>query len=98
MGREDYVRDLLADRVVDVDARRLPLRVDHFEAPAAFREYFKACYGPTIAVYRHLADDPERAAALDRDLEDLAARHAISSGTAFAMDWEYLLLVARRRG
>ena len=39
-----------------------------------------------------IADDPERVAALDRDLADLASRHDVGGG---AMDWEYLLLTAR---
>ena len=37
-----------------------------------FRDFFKANYGPTIAAYRDIADDPERIAALDRALDDLA--------------------------
>ena len=40
----------------------------------AFRDYFKANYGPTIAVYRVNADDPEKVAALDRDLAELGRR------------------------
>ncbi|WP_174548869.1 hypothetical protein [Actinomadura formosensis] len=51
-------------------------------------------YGPTIAVYRHIADDPEKVAALDHALTDLAHRH---NGGAPAMEWEYLLVTARRR-
>ena len=50
------------------------LRVDHFDRREAFRDYFKAIYGPTIAVYRGIADDPERVAALDDALADLGRR------------------------
>ena len=60
---------------------------------AAFRDYFKARYGPTIAVYRALADEPDRVAALDAALADLGDRHL----TDGVMAWEYLLLTARRR-
>ena len=79
----------------------LSVRIDTF-APtrATFRDYFKACYGPTIAVYRNIAEDPERVAALDRDLDDLAERtlrHDGPGGTP-AMEWEYLLLTARTVG
>ena len=45
------------------------LTVDHFGTPEDFRDYFKGVYGPTIAVYRSLADQPERAAALDAEVE-----------------------------
>ncbi len=97
-GREEYLRELLADEVGDAEIEQRELRVDHFATPAAFRDAFKTLYGPTVAVYRHLADDPQRVAALDRDLEDLAAGHAVPGSPTFAMDWEYLLLTARRHG
>jgi SAM-dependent methyltransferase len=92
-GREDHVRALLGDRVTDVVARRQTLRVDRFGTGEEFRDFFKACYGPTIAVYRAIAAEPERVAALDRELAELARRHDSGGG---AMEWEYLLLTARR--
>ncbi|MFB7462370.1 class I SAM-dependent methyltransferase [Streptomyces sp. NPDC056224] len=92
-GDEEHVHELLGDRVTDVDARRETVRVDRFPQPADFREFFKACYGPTVAVYRSLGDDPERAAALDADLDALAREH-LRDG---AMEWEYLLLTAHRQ-
>ncbi|SBT53263.1 class I SAM-dependent methyltransferase [Micromonospora auratinigra] len=93
-GSEAHVRELLGDRVTDVVARREAVLVDRFDSAEAFRDYFKARYGPTIAVYRMIAGDPERVAALDRDLAQLARRHLHADG----MRWEYLLLTARRRG
>ena len=96
-GREDHVRGLLGDLVTDVAASRQSVRVEHFERPEHFRDYFKACYGPTIAVYKAIADDPSRVAELDAALADLARRHDVGDGPSFAMDWEYLLLTARRR-
>ncbi|MFF7178042.1 methyltransferase domain-containing protein [Streptomyces sp. NPDC008121] len=91
-GDPDHVRTLFGDRVTDVDARRQPLHVDRFSRPEEFREFFKTCYGPTIATYRFIGEDPERVAELDAALDDLAAKH-LSDG---AMDWEYLLITARR--
>ncbi len=73
-GNEDHVRALLGDRVDDVTARRGTLTVDHFPTGAAFRDYFKANYGPTITAYRNIADDPARVAALDAELADLGDR------------------------
>ncbi|MGW7438564.1 class I SAM-dependent methyltransferase [Streptomyces sp. NPDC054849] len=93
-GEEEHVHELLGDAVTDVDSRRRTVRVETFPKPTAFREFFKACYGPTIAVYRHIADDPERVAALDGDLDALAAEHTVDG----VMEWEYLLLTAHRRG
>jgi ubiquinone/menaquinone biosynthesis C-methylase UbiE len=93
-GREEHVRDLLGDRVTDVVARREMLRVDRFATAEEFRDFFKARYGPTIAAYKQIADRPERVAALDEDLAALARQHDLGGG---AMEWEYLLLTARRR-
>ena len=49
------MRDLLGDRITDFAAQRRTLRVDRFADGAAFRDYFKANYGPTIAAYRGIA-------------------------------------------
>jgi ubiquinone/menaquinone biosynthesis C-methylase UbiE len=92
-GHVDHVRQLFGDRVTDLEARQQTLRVDHFADGAEFRDFFKANYGPTIAVYRSLADDPERTAALDADLAALGDRFDLGGG---ALDWEYLLVTARR--
>jgi SAM-dependent methyltransferase len=92
-GAPDHVRGLLGDRVDDVEATRAHLVVDRFADGAAFRDYFKSRYGPTIAVYGSLADAPDRVASLDAALADLGDRHL----TGGAMAWEYLLLTARRR-
>lgn len=94
-GSEEHVRALLGDRVQDVVAQRRTVTVDLFADPEAFRDYFKSHYGPTIAAYRGIADDPERVAALDRDLADLARRHDRGTGRT-VMEWEYLLLTAVR--
>ncbi|MFJ3923299.1 class I SAM-dependent methyltransferase [Streptomyces sp. NPDC090022] len=94
-GDEEHVAALLGDRVIDIDARRRTVRVERFSQAEDFREFFKATYGPTIAVYRAVADDPDKVAALDRDLDGLAREHMAADG---AMDWEYLLLTAHRRG
>ncbi|MFF5448633.1 class I SAM-dependent methyltransferase [Streptomyces sp. NPDC012888] len=93
-GDEAHVRELFGDRVTGVEARTRTVRVDRFARPEEFREYFKACYGPTIAVYASIADDPAKVSSLDQELADLAARHTRDG----AMEWEYLLLTARRAG
>jgi SAM-dependent methyltransferase len=95
-GSEDHVRALLGDRVEQVATRRQTVRVDHFGTPEEFRDYFKANYGPTIAIYRSIADDPDRVAALDRELVELARRYDRGEGST-VLDWEYLLLTARKR-
>jgi SAM-dependent methyltransferase len=93
-GSEDHVRGLLGDRVGDIVTERHGLTVDAFADGAAFRDYFKANYGPTIAAYRAIADQPERVAALDADIARLG--DAALAGTS-TMVWEYLVVVARKR-
>ena len=94
-GNEDHVRELFGDRVTDISARTEAVTVDHFRSPADFREYFKSHYGPTIAVYRSIADDPHRVAALDADIDALVRRFQLGDGAA-VMEWEYLLLTGSK--
>jgi len=94
-GDEQHVRALLGDRVTGVVTRRQTVTVEGFATPQAWQEYWKSVYGPTVVAYRNIADDPERTAALDRDLTALAARYDRGT-TSTVMDWEYLLLTARR--
>lgn len=93
-GRPEHLDDLFGSRVSDVVASRELLDVGRFGSATAFRDFFKAAYGPTIATYRAIADDPDRTAALDQALVDLAADHDRGDG---AMQWEYLLYSARKR-
>jgi SAM-dependent methyltransferase len=92
-GQEDHVRGLLGDRITDVVTERRMLTVDHFANGAEFRDYFKTVYGPTISVYRNVEGDPERVAALDADIAEVG--DSVLSGSS-AMEWEYLLLTARK--
>jgi SAM-dependent methyltransferase len=91
-GRADHVHNLFGDRVTDLVGHQQTLRVDRFDTGAEFRDFFKANYGPTIAVYRFLADDPAKVEALDADLAALGDRFLHDS----VMGWEYLLVTARR--
>ncbi len=96
-GDEAHVRGLFGDAVTGLEARRANLPVDCFATPQEFREFFKANYGPTIAAFRGLADDPDRTAALDAAYAELAAG-ALRTGPDGhpVMDWEYLVVTARR--
>jgi SAM-dependent methyltransferase len=92
-GQEAHVGALLGDRVTDVVTERRTLTVDHFPDGAAFRDYFKAVYGPTIAAYRNVDGDADRVAALDADLARIGDDFMRGGST---MEWEYLLLTARK--
>ncbi|TDE16919.1 class I SAM-dependent methyltransferase [Actinomadura sp. 6K520] len=94
-GDPDHVQTLLGDRVTDVRTQRENIQIDAFDKPEDFRDYFKSRYGPTIAVYNNIADDPDKVTALDEALVHLAHDHARDTPT-LTMDWEYLLLTARK--
>jgi ubiquinone/menaquinone biosynthesis C-methylase UbiE len=95
-GKEEHVRELLGDRVSDLEVRRQTLEVTRFDVPEDFREHFKTNYGPTIAAYRNIAEDPGRVASLDQALADLARRNDRGTDKT-VLEWEYLLLTARKR-
>ncbi|MCI4676686.1 class I SAM-dependent methyltransferase [Candidatus Mycolicibacterium alkanivorans] len=91
-GDEAHVRTLFGDRVDGIGRRRGALAVGRFSDGAAFRDYFKANYGPIVSAYQSI--DDENAAALDAELAALGDRALADSPT---MQWEYLVLTARRR-
>ncbi len=93
-GNADHVRALFGDRVTGFGAQRYALRVDHFTDGAGFRDYFKTFYGPTISAYRGIDGDHDRVVALDGELAELGDRYLAGSST---MEWEYLLVTARKR-
>ncbi|GAB3606724.1 class I SAM-dependent methyltransferase [Conyzicola nivalis] len=95
-GDERHVRALLGDRVNGVELTTGTVTIDRFATPDEFRQYFASHYGPTIAAYRNVGDDPERTAALDADLVALAERYDQGSDGGLVLEWEYLLLTARR--
>jgi SAM-dependent methyltransferase len=86
-GTEEHVRELFGDRV-----RSLSLEHRAFEpSPLADVELLKASHPVLVGLYRDLAGKPERTAALDRELAELARRWQ-------GEDQELLLIVARKRG
>jgi SAM-dependent methyltransferase len=92
-GDEEHVRGLFGDSAQTLDAQQRTLRVDTFASAEQFRDFFAAYYGPTIAAYRNVADDPQRTEELNRALVELADQFGAGSGV---MEWEYLLVVAER--
>jgi ubiquinone/menaquinone biosynthesis C-methylase UbiE len=94
-GDEAHVRELFGDDVEELEARRQSVTIDRFTSPEEFRDYFKRNYGPTIAVYHRIADDPDQVRALDDALVELARSHGLRTA-GDALEWEYLLVTARR--
>jgi ubiquinone/menaquinone biosynthesis C-methylase UbiE len=95
-GSEEHVEELFGDRVDALDMTRRTY-VERAETPIAYRELFKETFGPVVATYDSLRDDPAQLKALDRDFLEFATRG--NSGPADGPAeyiYEYLLLVARK--
>jgi ubiquinone/menaquinone biosynthesis C-methylase UbiE len=96
-GSEEHVRELFGDRVESLELTRRHY-VERAANPRAYCELFKHTFGPVVAIYASLADQPERTAALDRDLLRFVTRmnQGPPEGPA-EYPYEYLLVVARKR-
>ncbi len=96
-GSEEHVRELFGDRLEALETTRRHY-VERAESPRAYRELCKETFGPVVGIYASLADEPERSAALDRDLLEFATRaDSGPSGGPAEYRYEYLLVVARKR-
>jgi ubiquinone/menaquinone biosynthesis C-methylase UbiE len=97
-GDEDHVRALFGDRLASLEMTHGE-NVERAGSPQEYIDFFYETFGPLIALRASLADEPERLAALDRDMLEFA-----TSGNAGRPDGEaqypypYLLVVARKRG
>lgn len=97
-GSEEHVRELFGDRLESLEMTRGEY-VERADSPRAYRELFKQTFGPVVATYASLAEEPERVAALDRDFLEFATRAngGPPEGPA-EYRYEYLLVIARRCG
>jgi hypothetical protein len=97
-GSEEHVRELFGERVEWLQLSRGGYS-ERAASPRDYVELFKQAFGPVMAIYQGLADQPERSGALDRDFLDFA--HRADSGPSEGpaeYRYEYLLVVARKRG
>ena len=97
-GSEEHVRDLFGDRVSSLELTREEYIERSPGGPAEYVEVFKETFGPVVAVYAHLADEPDRVAELDREALEFATRsNRGAPGASAEYHYEYLLVVARKR-
>jgi ubiquinone/menaquinone biosynthesis C-methylase UbiE len=93
-GSEEHVRRLFGDRAA------LTMRRSTYDEvapdPRAYVDLFRQTFGPVVATYAALADDPSRLAALDHDFLEFATRAgARDPNGAVRYTYEYLLVIAR---
>lgn len=96
-GDENHVRRLFGSRVEALEMTRREY-VESAPGPDAYLDLFKRTFGPMVAIQASLADQPERAAALDRAfLEFVGRANRGTPGGPVEIPYEYLLVVARTR-
>ena len=95
-GSKKHVRELFGKRVASLELTRKEY-VERAASPRDYCDFFKATFGPAVAIYASLADQPDRAAALDRDFLEFAVRsnRGAPEGPA-EYHYEYQLVVARK--
>jgi hypothetical protein len=94
-GTDDHVRRLFGSKVQSLEMTRR----EYFETAPSSREYFelfKHSFGPMIAIYSSLSDQPARAAELDAAFLQFIARWDQGApDDRVQIPYEYLLVVAR---
>jgi ubiquinone/menaquinone biosynthesis C-methylase UbiE len=97
-GNEEHVRRLFGQRLESLEMTRREY-VERAASPRAYLDLFKQTFGPMVAIYGSLADQPERAAALDRDFLEFVGRSNRGAPKGpVQIPYDYLLVVARKRG
>ena len=96
-GNEEHVRKLFGPRVESLEMTRREY-VESASSPRAYLDLFRQTFGPMVAISTSLADQPEQAAALDRDFLEFVARSNRGAPEGpVQIPYEYLLVVARKR-
>lgn len=98
-GDEAHVRELFGDRVSSLEASERELVETVPGTPADFCNFYRQTFGPVIAAFASVEDDPERSAALEREFLDFVkGANAGSVDGPTELRFEYLLVLARTQG
>ncbi len=97
-GDETHVRELFGNRVSSLDASVRDLIEAVPGPPVEYCAFYKQTFGPLIAAFESVKDNPERSAALDRKFLDFATKANTGSPEGpTELRFEYLLVLARKR-
>ena len=96
-GDEGHVRELFGDRAtLELTRRQYVEKLSSDQAtPQAYVDFYKETFGPIVATYSALADQPDRVAELDQAMLDVATRWNLGTPEAAEYHYDYLLIVAR---
>lgn len=96
-GDEQHVRALFGDRVESLELTSGEYVERSPGGPEGYRMLFESTFGPLIAIRTSLADDPDRAAAFDREFRDFTTRgNRGAPGGPAEYPYPFLLVVARK--
>lgn len=98
-GSEAHVRGLFGDRVSSLVASQRELVETVPGPPAEYCELYRRTFGPVVAAFANVQDDPERSANLEREFLEFATK--ANSGPPEGpteLRFEYLLVLARKAG
>lgn len=96
-GDDTHVGDLFGDRLETLELTRGQY-VERAASPHDYRELFKETFGPVIALYAGLADQPDRLAELDEAFLEFAQHENQGSPGGLAeYPYDYVLVVGRTR-
>jgi len=98
-GDEAHVRELFGDQVSSLGASKRELVETVPGPPAEYCDLYKRTFGPVVAAFASVEDDPERSANLEREFLEFAtnANGGPPEGPT-ELRFEYLLVLARKRG
>lgn len=97
-GDEAHVRELFGDRVSSLKASERELVETVPGPPVEYGEFYRQTFGPVIAAFATVENDPERSATLEREFLDFVERaNAGPSDGPTELRFEYLLVLARKR-
>jgi len=92
-GTEEYVRELLGDRVADLSCATTTV-TERFPSSEFFADFFVTHYGPTLKAAESLPDETRRA--FRDDLVASADGSNRATDGTLLNDWEYVVAVATR--
>jgi ubiquinone/menaquinone biosynthesis C-methylase UbiE len=96
-GNEAHVRKLFGDRLESLRMTRHTY-VERAATPLDYLELVQETFGPVVALRALLADEPDRAAELDREAVEFVNRENRGpAGGPAVYPYEYLLVVARTK-
>ena len=95
-GDETHVRLMFGDRIEQLEFRRGSYDERVAGGPMGYCRFYRETFGPVVAMYTGLADQPERVAELDRRFAEFATRADQGSTRHAELTFEYLVIVARR--